>query len=59
MKRGNKMHTWNFSVVTIEKGRISYTVKANDKKKAIEKGFNVLKRKGLSYANSFDCRLIM
>ena len=53
------MHTWNFSVVTIEKGRISYTVKANDKKKAIEKGFNVLKRKGLSYANSFDCRLIM
>lgn len=52
------MYKWNFSVVTTEKGRICYTVKANNKQSAIEKGFAVLKKKGLSYANKFDCTLV-
>ena len=33
------MYKFNFSVVTIEKGRISYSVKAKSKQEAIEKGF--------------------
>ena len=53
------MHTWNFSVVTPEKGRISYTVKAKDKQSAIDKGFKALTRKGLSYGNTFECRLVV
>lgn len=51
------MYKWTFSVVTIEKGRINYTVKAKDKQSAIEKGFKELERKRLSYGNTFDCRL--
>lgn len=52
------MYKFNFSVVTIEKGRISYAVKAKSKQEAIEKGFKMLEKKNLSYANQFDCRLI-
>lgn len=52
------MYKWNFSVVTIEKGRICYTVKASNKQSAIEKGFAMLEKKGLSYANKFDCTLV-
>ena len=52
------MYKWNFSVVTLEKGRICYTVKASDKQKAIEKGFAQLEKKNLSYAGRFDCTLV-
>lgn len=52
------MYEWNFSVLTIEKGRICYKVKASDKQTAIKKGFEKLEKKGLSYANSFDCTLV-
>lgn len=52
-------HKFNFSVCTIEKGRISYTVTAKSKQEAIDKGFKMLKKKNLSYANTFECRLIM
>ena len=50
-------YTFMFSVVTIEKGRIGFAVKAKSKQEAIEKGFSKLKKMGLSYGNNFDCRL--
>lgn len=51
------MYTFNFSVVTLEKGRINYKVKANNKQEAIKKGFTMLKKKNLSYGNAFDCNV--
>lgn len=52
------MYKFNFSVCTIEKGRISFEIKAKSKQDAIEKGFKTLQKKNLSYANSFDCKLM-
>lgn len=52
------MYRFNFSVCTIEKGRVNIEVKAKNKQEAINKGFKALEKKNLSYANSFDCRLI-
>lgn len=52
------MYKWHFSVVTLERGRISYTVKAGNKQDAINKGFAMLEKKGLTYGNSFDCLLV-
>lgn len=51
------MYKWLFSATTIEKGRVVYTIKAANKQTAIEKGFDKLRKSGLSYANHFDCTL--
>lgn len=51
------MYKWDFRVLTIEKGWIRITIKASNKKDAIDKGFERFNKKGLSYANKFECKL--
>lgn len=52
------MYSWNFSMATPEKGRVSFKVKASNKQEAIRKGFDKIKAKGLSVGVHWNCELI-
>ena len=51
------MYKWNFSIVTLEKGRIHFQVSAKDKQSAIEKAFKKARKMNLSLTPYWDCRL--
>lgn len=51
------MYKWAVSILTIEKGYVHIKVTANSKAEAIKKGFDKFTKKGLAYANKFDCHL--
>ena len=51
------MYKWRFSMATLGKGRVSFTVKANDKQTAIKKGHEKIEKMGLSKTLYWDCKL--
>ena len=59
MKGCNIMYEWNFSMATLEKGVVSFKVKARDKKSAIDKGFAKIKRMNLTATGHWNCKLVL
>lgn len=51
------MRKWRVNVLTIEKGYVSFNVKADSKGEAVKKGLDIFTTKNLTYANKFNCTL--
>lgn len=52
------MYDWQFTMSTLEKGRVTFKVRARDKKSAIDKGFTKIKKMNLTATTHWNCHLI-